>query len=108
MSAMGVFQTLSALQVAVAPVAEPFSSTRLIAGALFAPAASFQFARATTPAVSELAIEVVPRPTKSMLIAGAELGVPTTSVVVAVCVKEPLMPVIVSVELPAGVLPVVV
>ncbi len=56
---------------------------------------------------------VVPKPTKSMLIAlavelepepAAEL---TFRVTLAVCVKEPLVPVIVRVELPAGVLPLV-
>src|ERR1700686_1044958 len=67
-SAMGVLQTLSEVQLTVAPVAAPVSSSRLSGEELFAPAASFQFAFATTPADSELAI-AVPLPTKSALIA---------------------------------------
>jgi hypothetical protein len=58
--------------------------------------------RATTPATSELAIEVVFKPTKSMLIAVAGGGSEevTLRIVVAECVSEPLVPVMLSVELP--------
>ena len=59
---------------------------------------------ATTPALSVLAI-AVPDPTKLMLTGLAEeLALDTTSVVVAVCDNVPLVPVTVSVEVPADVL----
>src|ERR1700686_3965547 len=107
-SAMGVLQTLSEVQLTVAPVAAPVSSSRLSGEELFAPAASFQFAFATTPADSELAI-AVPLPTKSTLIATTPGFAPSTPrVTVAVCDKMPLVAVIVRVELPSGVLPIVV
>jgi len=51
----------------------------------------------------------VPRPTKSMLITLIdEPEVVTFRVALAECVSEPLVPVIVSVELPVGVLAIVV
>ena len=66
---------------------------------------------ATTPATSELAIGV-PIPTKSMLITPLEpppaTAAFTTRDTVVVCVVEPLIPVIVSVKLPVGVLAAVV
>lgn len=59
---------MSDCQVAVAPVLAPFSFTK--AAPLDATLAAFQFALATTPAVSVAAIGV-PVPTKSILMAAA-------------------------------------
>ena len=76
---------------------------------MLAPAASFQSLRATTPATSELPMGVVPAPTKSMLIALAEGEVVevTFRITLAEFVREPLVPVMVRVGLPTGVLEVV-
>jgi hypothetical protein len=52
---------------------------------------------------------VVDKPTKSMLNAlGEEVELLTCKVTLAECVSEPLVPVMVRVELPAGLLPLVV
>jgi hypothetical protein len=103
-----VFQVLSAVHATVALVGVPFSFTKLIGALLLAPPALFQLALATTPAASELPIAVVLVPLKSMLIAPEELPDVTTSVTEAAWFSAPLAPVIVNVELPIGVLPVVV
>jgi hypothetical protein len=76
---------------------------------LLAPAASFQLLTGTTPATSELAIGVVLKPTKSMLITPTEeLDEVMVRVAVTEWLSDPLLPLIARVELPAGVLPVVV
>ena len=95
---------LSEVQVTVAFVAAPVSSTKPSAEELLAPPALFQLLMGTAPATSVLPMGV-PRPTKSMLIAlavGRE--VTTFSVKLVDCVVEPLVPVTVTVELPSGVL----
>jgi hypothetical protein len=95
-------------QVAVAVVAAPVLLTRFRAEALLAPFALFQFGSATTPATAAEAIGVSP-PTKSMLIGFAEeppLDV-TTKLTFAVTVPPVLVPLMVSVKLPVGVLEVV-
>ena len=64
--------------------------------------------RATTPATSELAIGVVSKPTKSMLMAPTEeRDAVTFRITLAECVSEPLAPVMVRVGLPTGVLELV-
>src|ERR1019366_2741397 len=106
---MGVLQVLSEFQETVAFVAVPVSSTRLSGDALLAPAALFQLLLAITPAISELPINDVLLPTKSMPIVpcpGVKLF--TERETELVCVRLPLVPVIVSVGLPIGVLVVVV
>src|ERR1700724_3211119 len=104
-SVIGRDQVLSAVQVAVAVVALPVSSTRPSGDTLLLPLALFQSDLKTTPADSELPISM-PLPTKWMLMAlGPEpLAVVMLSVTVAVCVSEPLVPVIVRMKLPEGVL----
>ena len=88
----------------MAPVAAPVSSTR--ANPLpFAPLASFQFDLGTTPATSDAAMGVVKAPTRSMLMAP---NVVTARVVVVECVRLPLVPVMVSVDVPAAVVLAVV
>jgi hypothetical protein len=73
-----------------------------------APMASFQLLFGTTPATSELAIGV-PKPTKSTLITfPVEADEVTFKVTGVECESEPLVPVIVNVGLPGGVLVVVV
>src|ERR1041385_1857368 len=62
-----VFHVLSEIQVIDAPLADPVSLNRLSAELLFAPEALFQLPLATTPAVSELAIRLVPVPAKLTL-----------------------------------------
>src|SRR3954453_11763140 len=64
---MGVLQALSDLQVILAPVAVPFSSTKSSEPELLAPGALFQFAFEITPALSDDPIGVA-FPTKSTLI----------------------------------------
>jgi hypothetical protein len=107
-SVIGSNHPLSDFQLTVAVVAAPVSSTSPIADELLAPLATFQLLLATTPATS-LAPIVVPVPTKSMLMVFPvdPLPVVTVSVTVALCVSDPLLPVIVNVALPAGVLDVV-
>jgi hypothetical protein len=64
----------------------------------------------TTPATSELSIGFVLKPTKSMLIALAaalELELLTFNVTFSECVREPLVPATVRVELPVGVVALV-
>jgi len=98
----------SDFQLTVAVVALPAESVRPIGEPLLAPPALFQWLNATTPATSELAI-ATPFPTNWMLIGFPEvLDVVTIRFTVAVWVRAPLVPVIVSVGLPIGVLPVVV
>src|SRR4051794_25664854 len=102
-----VFQVLSEVHVIDAPVAVPVSVTSLSADVLVAPKALFQLPFATAPAVSALAISVVLAPRKLMLSA-AGLAVLTPKVAVAEWVTEPLDPLKVRDEVPAGVLPIVV
>src|ERR1700681_2010158 len=106
---MLVFQTLSEFQVTVAFVAVPVSSSRLNGDALRAPAALFQLLLAITPAVSELPINEVLLPTKSMPIVpcpGVKLV--TKSVTDLVCARLPLVPVMVNMYDPSAVLLAVV
>ena len=65
---MPVLQTLSDVQVTVAPLTAPVRSTRPSGAVRLAPLAAFQKPWATTPAFSPVPI-AVPRPTKSMAIA---------------------------------------
>jgi hypothetical protein len=106
---MGWSQASSELHVTVAVVAVPVSSTKERGEELVAPLAWFQLLLATTPATSELPIGTSV-PTKSMLIVllKPEPEVDTASVALVVCTSGPLVPVIVSVEVPTGVLPEVV
>src|ERR1700676_524061 len=106
---MGKSHVPSALQVTLAVVALPVSSTKPRGVDLLARLALFQLAFATTPAVS-LAAMAVPLPTKSMLM---DLATPlpalvTFSVTLVECVSAPLAPVMVSAAEPVGVLAVVV
>jgi hypothetical protein len=97
----------SDVQVTVAVVAFPVLFTKPKGEELLAPVAIFQLLSGTTPATSELAISV-PIPRKSMLITFVEKPEAETSRIVLVeCVSEPLTPVMVRVEPPAGVLAVV-
>src|SRR6202040_1233027 len=70
---------------------------------MLAPLALFQLFWATTPAVSDAAIFVLP-PAKLIPIAAGPDAVATTNVTVVGGLRLPLVPVIVSVELPGGVL----
>jgi len=90
--------------MAVAVVGFPFWSNKASGEELLAPDASFQLLKATTPATSELAMGVVAKPTKSMLIAPDEV---TFRITLAECVSEPLVLVMVRVGLPSGVLELV-
>jgi hypothetical protein len=105
---MGCCQTLSEVHVTVAVVLAPVSSTKESGAELLAPLALFQLLLTTTPATSEGAIGTSP-PTKSILIVllKPDADVETVKVTVAVCTSAPLVPVIVNVELPRVVLPVV-
>ena len=94
---------LSEVQETVAPLRLPVWFTRLSGEELLAPLALFQLFCATTPATSDAAIFVLP-PAKLIPIAVEPDGVPTTNVTVAEWLRLPLVPVIVSVELPGGVL----
>ena len=105
-SEIDVPQALSDDHVAEAPVAAPVSLRSERAELLDAPAALFQLALETTPAVSVAAIGL-PEPTKLMLMATGTTGAPTTSVNEAECETDPLLPVMARVEVPR-VLPVVV
>jgi hypothetical protein len=94
--------------MAVAPVAVPDSSTNACPAVFVNPFALFQFGFAATPATSVLPM-AVPCPTKSTLITPLPAAAAVTdSVTVVACVKLPLVPVIVNVDVPTGVLPVVV
>jgi hypothetical protein len=90
----------------VAVVLVPVSSTNESGEELLEPVRSFQLLLGTTPATSELAIGTS-EPTKSTLIVllKPDTDVETVRVTVAVCTSAPLVPVIVSVELPRGVFP---
>lgn len=93
-------QTSSEVQETVAPVELPLAFTRAIGLELLAPVASFQLLSATTPATSVEAIGTSV-PTKSMLITPLdEPAVVTSRIAVVECVSEPLVPVMLSVELP--------
>src|SRR5882672_7555209 len=97
-SAIGVLQTLSALQVTVAPFAVPLSSARASGVRRVAPVAAFHLAFAMTPAVSP-GLMAVPLPTKSMPIArpvpvgGASVSCVTVTVWPAT-VKVPVRPLV--------------
>src|SRR6185369_331652 len=101
-SVIGVVHTPLAVQVTLAPLAAPVSSTSASGVLRVAPAALFQFAFATTPALSAAPI-AVPFPTKLMLTAPTPLAAVTASAALAVRLSDPLVPVMVSVELPGGV-----
>jgi hypothetical protein len=90
----------------VALVAVPDSSTNACPVVFVNPFALFQFGFATTPATSVLPM-AVPCPTKSTLITPFPAAA-TVSVTVVVCVTLPLTPFSVNVDVPSGVLPVVV
>ena len=92
------------VHVTLAVVAVPVSSTSTIPLPL-APAASFQLDLETTPATSVDAMGTSV-PTKSMLITSLELigpVAPTTRLLVAERLRLPLVPVIVRVDVPVGV-----
>ena len=74
---------------------------------LTAPLALFQLLFGTTPATSELPM-AFPSPTKSTLITRVEELEVTPRMAVVEWVSEPLVQVIINVELPVGVLAVVV
>src|SRR5579885_803849 len=69
-SLIGRFQLTSEVQVALAPLAAPVSSTRLRALPLLLPVALFQLVLTITPALSDAPIDA-PVPTKLMLTARA-------------------------------------
>src|ERR1700722_6661395 len=96
---IAVLVTPLALHVTEAPVAAPVSSTR--ANPLpVAPLALFQLDLGTTPATSEAAMGVEVDEASLMLMAPERV---TTRVVVAECVRLPLVPVMVSVDVPTDV-----
>ena len=103
---IGRLQIPFVFHVTFAPVADPVSSTNACPVVFVSPLALFQFAFATTPATSVLPI-TVPCPTKSMLITPVPAAA-TVRLTVVVCTTLPLVPVIVSVVVPAGVLLLVV
>jgi hypothetical protein len=82
----------------------PFWFTRLSGEELLAPLALFQLFWATTPATSDGAIFVLPAAKLIPIAADPEDAVPTTNVAVVEWLRLPLVPVIVRVELPGGVL----
>src|ERR1700693_1378575 len=108
-SVIGVCQTLFEVQTTVAVVAAPAALISVSGLALLPPLALFQLGSATTPATSVEAI-ATSWPTKSMLITLPEppLTAVTLRIVVVVLVSEALVPVIVKVKLPGGVLLAVV
>ena len=101
---MGSSQIPFVFQVTVALVLSPFWSNKINGVVLEVPLASFQFDWATTPATSVLAI-AVPSPTNLIPIAAA---LATVRVTLAVWVKLPLVPVIVSGYVPSGVVELLV
>src|SRR5439155_187659 len=101
-SVIGVLHTPLEAQVTVAPLAAAVSSTSASDVPRVAPMALFQFAFAAAPALSPAPIDM-PLPTKLMLMAPPTLAVVTTSPAVAVWLRDPPVPMIVSVELPVGV-----
>jgi len=91
--------TLSEVHDTATFVDVPVSSNRASGAALLAPFAAFQLLLATTPATSDGAIGTSP-PTKSMLMTLLdEPAVVTLRIAVAEWVNEPLMPVMLIVEL---------
>src|ERR1700693_3307104 len=108
-SVIGVCQTLFEVQTTVAVVAAPAALISASGLALLPPLALFQLGFAITPATSVEAI-ATSWPTKSMLITLPEppLTAVTLRIVVVVLVSEALVPVIVKVKLPGGVLLAVV
>jgi hypothetical protein len=105
---IGVSQRSFETHATVAVVAAPVLSSRTSGELLLTPVASFQLGSTTTPATSVDAI-ATSSPTKSILIGLPEpLIAVTLRVAAAVWVREPLVPVMVNVELPVGVLLAVV
>ena len=105
-SVIGVHPDVVRRPVTVAALAVPVSPFSASGVLLVAPVALFQFAFATTPAISAAPI-AVPLPTKLMLTTpphGARHDQRGRGGVT----QDPLVPVMVSVELPAGVLAAVV
>src|SRR5690349_5678373 len=100
-STIGSTHRLSALQVTLALVALPFSSISARGEALLNPLALFQWLLATTPATSVLPM-AVPLPTNFTLITPVpDPAIPFTVRVTAVlCIRVPLVAVMVSVLLP--------
>ena len=86
----------------VAPEGAPVSSTNASPVVREAPVALFQFAFGRTPALSAAPIDN-PVPTKWMPIARPGLAALTTRSAVALRFREPLVPVMVSVDVPVGV-----
>jgi hypothetical protein len=103
-SVIGSSQIPFVFQVTVAPVLPPAWFNKTNGLVLVIPAALFQFDWVTTPATSELPI-AVPCPTNLTPIEAAFVTVRLTF---AVWVRLPLVPVIVSVDVPTGVVPLVV
>src|ERR1035438_230542 len=101
---MGSSQIPFVFHVTVALVLSPFWSNKTNGVVLEFPLASFQFDLATTPATSVLPI-AVPSPTNLIPIAAAFA---TLRVTLAVWVKLPLVPVMVSGYVPSGVVELVV
>jgi hypothetical protein len=101
---MGSSQIPFVFHVTVALVLSPFWSNKTNGVVLEVPLASFQFDWATTPATSVLPI-AVPSPTNLIPIAAAFA---TLRVTLAVWVKLPLVPVMVSGYVPSGVVELVV
>ena len=101
-SVIGVRQVLLELQVTVAPEGAPVSSTNARPVARDAPVALFQFVLGRTPALSATPMDV-PVPTKWIPMARPELAAPTTRSAVALWFRDPLVPEMVSVDVPAGV-----
>src|ERR1035437_2267028 len=93
---MGSSQIPFVFHVTVALVLSPFWSNKTNGVVLEVPLASFQFDWATTPATSVLPI-AVPSPTNLIPIAAAFA---TVRVTLALWVKLPLVPVMVSVDVP--------
>src|ERR1019366_4457064 len=101
---MGSSQIPFVFHVTVALVLSPFWSNKTNGVVLEVPLASFQFDWATPPATSVLPI-AVPSPPNLIPIAAAFA---TVRVTLALWVKLPLVPVIVSVDVPSGVVELVV
>jgi len=100
---VGVSQTLFEFHVTVAVVAVPVEFTNARGEELLVPLASFQLGSVTIPATSVAAM-ATSSPTKSMLIALPDpLAAVTLRVAVVVLLSEPLVPVMVKVKLPVGV-----
>jgi hypothetical protein len=101
---MGRTQIPFVFHVTVAPELAPAWFNKANGVVLLIPLALFQFDCATTPASSVLPI-AAPWPTNLIPIAAAFATVRVTP---AVCVRLPLVPVMVTVDVPTGVVPLVV